>query len=280
MTVMDDDNIIIEEDESLKKFMPSGFGKQTDQINRSAQLETARRAAEKPQQEESVQDDGSNDDDDSDDSDDDDDDDDNPEDDYPISHELVIKTHDKAVTTMACDASGARLVSGSTDCTIRLHDFASMTPTTVRAFKTVDPTATKTSATQEVHPIHHVSFNPLSPASMLVVSASSQAKIFSRDGDEQLTFIKGDMYLRDMHNTKGHVSEITSGSWCPTDMNLLVTSGTDSTLRIWDVNNHRSQKEVIVHNQGYGLGWKNQNDGGFLGNHRARRPQRAHRRRP
>jgi WD40 repeat protein len=65
-----------------------------------------------------------------------------------------------------------------------------------------------------------------------------------RDGETIVTFAKGDMYLRDMHNTKGHVSEVTTGAWHPTDRNLCVTAGTDSTLRIWDINNPRSQKDA------------------------------------
>src|SRR6201999_54089 len=43
------------------------------------------------------------------------------------------------------------------------------------------------------------------------------------------------------------VSEITCGAWHPTSRELCVTAGTDSTVRIWDVNNKRSQKEVIVY---------------------------------
>jgi WD40 repeat protein len=69
----------------------------------------------------------------------------------------------------------------------------------------------------------------------------------SRDGEVLAEFVKGDMYLRDMNNTKGHISEVTTGTWNPVDKNLCVTAGTDSTLRIWDVNHKRSQKEVIVH---------------------------------
>ena len=80
----------------------------------------------------------------------------------------------------------------------------------------------------------------------MCISSHPQAKILSRDGDILTEFVKGDMYLRDMHNTKGHVSEVTTGTWHPTDRNLCVTAGTDSTLRIWDINNKRSQKEVIV----------------------------------
>ena len=33
----------------------------------------------------------------------------------------------------------------------------------------------------------------------------------------QGVFIRGDMYIRDMKNTKGHVSSCTGGQWHPTD---------------------------------------------------------------
>ena len=176
-----------------------------------------------------------------------DDSDDEEEDEFPVSHELLVKTHERAVTTITLDPSGSRMITGSTDCTLKLHDFSSWTPTTVRAFKSVDPTASRQSTNVETHPVHHTSFNPLWPSQVLVVTALPQAKIFTRDGEMETQFIKGDMYLRDMHNTKGHISEITSGTWHPTDASQCVTSGTDSTLRIWDVNEQRAQKEVIVH---------------------------------
>ena len=50
---------------------------------------------------------------------------------------------------------GERLVTGSTDCTLKLHDFASMTPTTLRAFKSVDPSASKT--------LHEFGNTPIQP---------------------------------------------------------------------------------------------------------------------
>ncbi|PQE13092.1 putative RRB1 involved in the regulation of ribosome biosynthesis protein [Rutstroemia sp. NJR-2017a BBW] len=128
-----------------------------------------------------------------------------------------------------------------------LHDFASMTPTTLRAFKSVDPNFSKSSTNSETHPINHVEFNPHAGGTFLCVSAHPQAKIMNRDGEVIGEFIKGDMYLRDMHNTKGHVSEVTTGTWSPTDKNICVTAGTDSTLRIWDVNVRRAQKDIIVH---------------------------------
>lgn len=241
-----DDDFTVEEDEALRNFLPSGFGTQTKETNVARQIERSKRqtlsdvdkspsAAVKDEKRDDGSDNESE------------DDGSEEEDEYPVSHELVLKTHERTITTMTVDPSGSRLITGSTDCTVKFHDFASMTPTTLRAFKSVDPTATKTSANTETHPVHHVEFNPISPSQVLVVTATPQAKIFNRDGEQLVEFVKGDMYLRDMRNTKGHISEITTGAWHPTDKNLCVTAGTDSTLRIWDVGSRRAQKEVIVH---------------------------------
>lgn len=259
----DDEDFDVEEpelaaDDPMRAFLPQSFGKKSKEADVAAQIGRTKRVVDKASaaiqssadgteaprlaQEPASKDYGSSDGDDSDDASDESDD-----DEYPVSHELVLKTHDRAVTTTALDPSGGRLVSGSADCTLKLHDFASMTPTTLRAFKSVDPSASKTSANSETHPIHHVEFNPLSGGTFLCVSATPQARIMSRDGEVLAEFQKGDMYLRDMNNTKGHVSEITTGTWNPVDKNLCVTAGTDSTIRIWDVNHKRCQKEVIVH---------------------------------
>ena len=242
-----DKDLLIDEDEALKKYLPNGFGKQSKDANISAQIERTKRPTVSMVKDEKLtegsersQDDWSGSEDASEDQSD-------LEDEYPTSHELIFKTHERTITTLTVDPSGSRMISGSTDCTIKLHDFSSMTPTSLRAFKSVDPTASKSSASSETHPVHHVEFNPFSPSQVLVISATPQAKILSRDGETLIEFNKGDMYLRDMHNTKGHISEITTATWHPVDRNLCVTAGTDSTLRIWDVNMKRCQKDVVVH---------------------------------
>ncbi|GAB0142973.1 hypothetical protein EsHS_00003506 [Epichloe bromicola] len=245
------------EDDPMRSFLPASFGKKSKEANIAAQIDRSRRAVdhsaattatevkrltENNLGANSPSSDGADSDGDSGDSDDSDD-----LDDYPVSHELVLKTHSRAVTTLSLDPAGGRLLTASLDCKVNLHDFASMTPSTLRAFKTVDPSETKRSAaTAESHPIHHVEFHPLSGGAFLCIAALPQARIMSRDGQILTEFVKGDMYLRDMNNTKGHISEITTGAWHPTDKNLCVTAGTDSTLRIWDINNKRSQKEVVV----------------------------------
>lgn len=229
------------EDDPMRAFLPASFGMKSKEANIAAQIERTKRTVDAEVTQPAQPNSSTDSDDDSDDDSEDD------EDEYPTSHEMVIKTHDRAVTSLSLDPAGGRLISGSIDCNVKLHDFSSMTPTTIRAFKSVDPWETKLSAANsEAHPIHQVQFNPLAGSVFLCISAHPQAKIMSRDGDIVTEFVKGDMYLRDMHNTKGHVSEITTGTWHPTDKNLCVTAGTDSTLRIWDINNKRSQKEVLV----------------------------------
>ncbi|KAI2626480.1 WD40 repeat-like protein [Hypoxylon sp. NC1633] len=250
----DDDDIQIEGpvlagDDPMRAFLPTSFGKKQKETDIAAQIDRSRRTVVKPpvgklKAQESNSNNRSDSDDDSDDSDNSDSD---SDDEYPTSHEMVIKSHDRAITSLSLDPAGGRLISGSIDCTVKLHDFSSLTPTTIRAFRSVDPYNAKSSASStESHPVHLVQFNPLAGSVFLCVSAHPQAKILSRDGDVVTEFVKGDMYLRDMNNTKGHVSEVTTGTWHPTDKNVCVTAGTDSTLRIWDINNKRSQKEVLV----------------------------------
>lgn len=232
-----------DDDEAIRQYMPSQFGKKDGSVDVDAQIERARRKVV-DESKQGKKDDGS---DDEKDSDDDDSDDSDEEDEFPVSHELIIKTHERAVTTIALDSSGTRLITGSNDCTLKLHDLSALTPSTIRAFKTVDPFATKASQTAESHSIHQVVFGPHSGGQFLCITATSQARLFSRDGDEIAEYVKGDMYLRDKHNTKGHTSEITSAAWHPTNRSRFATAGTDSTVRIWDVNKRMKQEEVIVH---------------------------------
>ncbi|OAP56685.1 hypothetical protein AYL99_08797 [Fonsecaea erecta] len=233
------------DEDALKDYLPASFGASGGGVDIEAQMEMARRKGPGVPEPKDKASPGSKGDSDSDD--DSDDDSEEDEDEYPVSHEIVFKTHDRAVTTISLDPSGSRMITGSTDCTVKLYDFASMAPNTLRAFKSVDPTFTKGSAASETHPVYTAKFNPNSPSQVLVVSATPQARILSRDGETLTEFVKGDMYLRDMNMTKGHISEITCGTWHPYAYDLCVTAGTDSTLRIWDVNVRNKQKEVIVH---------------------------------
>ena len=75
--------------------------------------------------------------------------------------------------------------------------------------------------------------------------ASAQAVIYDRDGRKLCQFIRGDMYLRDMKHTKGHVMGMVGGQWHPTETNIVMTASTDGTVRLWDVENHQKNRDVI-----------------------------------
>ncbi|NXS17464.1 WDR70 protein, partial [Mystacornis crossleyi] len=80
---------------------------------------------------------------------------------------------------------------------------------------------------------------------ILVVSGNSQAKVLDRDGFPVMECIKGDQYIVDMTNTKGHTAMLNSGCWHPKIKEEFLTCSNDGTVRTWDVNNEKKHKSVF-----------------------------------
>ncbi|KAG8993420.1 hypothetical protein FRB90_000711 [Tulasnella sp. 427] len=158
---------------------------------------------------------------------------------FPISHELVLQDHNKVVSALTLDPSGARVLSGSYDYDCKLWDFGGMGGGSGEAkpFKSWEPAGS--------YYVHDLKFSP-GGDQFLVISGTLQPKLYDRDGEELATYIKGDMYIRDMRHTAGHVGEVTACAWHPKENNTFITSSNDSTIRIWDAENKRKQKTVIV----------------------------------
>ncbi|KAK9476587.1 WD40-repeat-containing domain protein [Lipomyces japonicus] len=214
-----------EEEEELRNFLPASFGKKEQENNFEHRYDQCRREFLPPQHHEHN----------SDESDDDDDDDISL---LPLTHQFTIKQHAKTVSALDVDPAGTRLLSGSYDYHLNLYDFASMSLSSLSPFRSFEPA--------DAHLIHAAKFSPSGDA-ILVITGSSQAKVFSRDGKDEREFVRGDMYLTDMHNTSGHVAELTSAAWCPWDRNLFVTSSADSTVRVWDQSVRRRHRDLIVY---------------------------------
>ncbi|RVX19374.1 WD repeat-containing protein 70 [Vitis vinifera] len=153
----------------------------------------------------------------------------------PLSNEIVLKGHSKVVSALAVDHSGSRVLSGSYDYTVRMYDFQGMN-SRLASFRQLEPF--------EGHQVRNLSWSPTSDR-FLCVTGSAQAKIYDRDGLTLGEFVKGDMYIRDLKNTKGHISGLTCGEWHPKTKETILTSSEDGSLRIWDVNDFKSQKQVI-----------------------------------
>ncbi|XP_022771352.1 WD repeat-containing protein 70-like [Durio zibethinus] len=153
----------------------------------------------------------------------------------PMSNEIILKGHTKIVSALAIDHSGSRVLSGSYDYTVRMFDFQGMN-SRLQSFRQLEPF--------EGHQVRNLSWSPTSDR-FLCVTGSAQAKIYDRDGLTLGEFVKGDMYIRDLKNTKGHISGLTCGEWHPKTKETILTSSEDGSLRIWDVNDFKSQKQVI-----------------------------------
>ncbi|KAK0529109.1 hypothetical protein OC835_004440 [Tilletia horrida] len=159
------------------------------------------------------------------------------DDSLPISHEAHLRDHTKSVTALAIDGPGARVATGASDYDVKLWDFGGMS-STFRPFKTFEPAGP--------YLLNDLVFSP-SGQSLLVISATAQAKIYDREGAQQLALTKkGDVYLRDMRHTAGHVAEITCGGWHPNQANTFMTASADSSVRLWDAEKVQKHKDIIV----------------------------------
>ncbi|KAF9905261.1 hypothetical protein EC991_001860 [Linnemannia zychae] len=239
--------------DSLRAFMPTSFGKQKPAKNNSntnsalydSPKQSADRAMDKTDAVKSQPKDSSvaevhdnEDDSDKDEEADDDDTFDSPSSSViPISHEITLNEHSKTISAMALDPAGARLVTGGYDFNVCFWDFAGM-DTRFRPFRSMEPCG--------AHQIHELKYS-LTGDKILIISGEAKARIYDRNGVEVADYQKGDPYIRDLRLTSGHVAALTSGAWHPYTKDRFITSSTDGTIRLWDVENTRKQVDVIAY---------------------------------
>eukprot|EP01135_Chromosphaera_perkinsii_P010825 Nk52_evm20s2241 gene=Nk52_evmTU20s2241 len=152
----------------------------------------------------------------------------------PVTDEIALVHGSKTVSCLSLDPSGNRLASGGYDNKIKLWDFQGM-DMGLRAFRMFEPT--------ENYPVRSAEFS-LSGDRLLVTTGTAQAQILDREGRSLLSTPKGDQYMSDMGNTKGHVGELKTAKWHPEDKNTFLTCGVDGSVRVWDVNGLTKHKAI------------------------------------
>eukprot|EP00953_Heterococcus_sp_UTEX-ZZ885_P004891 3120-Heterococcus_DN1.PRE.1 len=153
----------------------------------------------------------------------------------PVSHEAALKGHSKAVIALSVDPGGGRVASGGSDYKVKLYDFGGMDKHH-RSFREFEA--------EEGNIVVALSHSP-SGDRFLCCTASAQPKVFDRDGIEVCHFARGDPYIRDMKQTKGHITNVTAGQWHPSEKNTVMTSAMDGTVRIWDLNGRTSFDKLL-----------------------------------
>lgn len=153
----------------------------------------------------------------------------------PISHEIKLNHASKAVSGLALDPAGARLVTGSQDFDVKFWDFNAM-DSRFQSFRTIQP--------MENYHIRSIEYS-ITGDLLLMSSGGPQAQVLDRDGSQVYECRKGDQYIVDMGRTNGHVSSLYNAVWHPKDRNIFMTSSSDCTVRFWDINVTKNQKTVI-----------------------------------
>lgn len=138
--------------------------------------------------------------------------------------------HTKCVTSMAMDPAGSRLVTGSNDYTLQMYDFGGM-DASHRPFMEIHSSS---SSEEGQFPLSDVHYSP-SGDKIVVATTSSCVKVFNRDGQELIHCIKGDVYVADMSQTRGHVQSVTACQWHPHIKDVFLTTSLDGSARLWDV---------------------------------------------
>jgi hypothetical protein len=110
----------------------------------------------------------------------------------PLTHQVDLRGHTKAVACLSCEPAGNRIVTGSMDYSVKMYDFGGM-DMRHRAFKALE--------VQDGYPLAALAHTP-SGDKFIACTGSCQPKVYTRDAEEVITFVRGDMYLRDLSHTK------------------------------------------------------------------------------
>ena len=161
----------------------------------------------------------------------------------PISHSLAIPASTKSTPALSISLNHTRLATGSLNSQLRLYDFNS----TTAAF---DPHLTLTPT--DGQPVHCCRFG--GEERLLCSGSGATIHMYDREGRVLLETVRGDGYLLDQSNTKGHTAAVCDIRWLRGGSGAGVggdsvfgSCGRDGVVRLWDVSwkSGRECKEVV-----------------------------------
>lgn len=157
-----------------------------------------------------------------------------------------------SVSALCFEPSGSRIVAGHRDGTLRYYAFNGMKPTTSFTKTTYAPFRIVDSYNDPLDSTgRHVvtSLNVSSSGGQWIVgTTSSQPRVVDREGRNTLYhFIKGDTYVTDSSNTKGHTAGVSGVAFHPLGQEICWSCSYDGSIRQWDISGRgKTQFQKLV----------------------------------
>ena len=156
-----------------------------------------------------------------------------------------------SVSALCFEPSGARLVAGHRDGSLRFYDFHGMQPTSSAnssdsppyddtpfpPFRIVDSDTDRLDSTgRHVITSLGASYVGGGDGQWIVGTTSAQPHVLDREGRCTLHhFIKGDIYVTDADKNRGHTAPVTGVGYHPLMPDIAWSCGYDGSIRQWDL---------------------------------------------
>ncbi|CAI4226332.1 unnamed protein product [Auanema sp. JU1783] len=147
----------------------------------------------------------------------------------PAACEANLTHSDRPISALKFEPNGQRFGSGGMDYQLKIFDFQKM-DMSLRSDKELTPA--------ECHVINSITFSA-NGENCLICSGEAMVKLIDRTGKQWAETVKGDQYLVDVKNTKGHTAAVNCGVWNPIVKNEFLTCSDDGTVRFWNLDEYK-----------------------------------------
>jgi len=96
----------------------------------------------------------------------------------------------------------------------------------------------------ECHTINALAYSA-NGENLVVASGNAQVRLLDRKGTQWAETVRGDQYLVDLTNTKGHTGALNGAMWNPMDKDEFMTCSDDGTLRLFNVGDFKEVTKCI-----------------------------------
>ncbi|KAL3990695.1 Gastrulation defective protein 1 domain protein [Acanthocheilonema viteae] len=153
----------------------------------------------------------------------------------PAASEAQLHHGKKPVSALAFDQQGTKFASGGYDYIVNLFEFQKM-DLSLRSSRELMPC--------ESHIINGLAFSS-NGEKLLIASGHAQIHILDRQGKQWAETVRGDQYLVDLSNTKGHTGSVNACCWHPVVKTEFLSCANDGTLRIWSTDDYKEITHCI-----------------------------------